>query len=179
LGAQGQAPSGDGLARWLLGGLVVGLIVLGLMIAAYAVGYDRGKSHERRVAARTTTTPAPPPPPPPTTTAPGPTLSPAELLALGKRLYTGDGCSGCHSLNGSAGAGPTFKGLAGSTVTLSDGSTVTVDDAYLARSITDPDAQISKGYQSGIMSSAIASQGLKNKPADVRALVALIKAQRG
>jgi mono/diheme cytochrome c family protein len=178
--AQAQSPGGDGLTRWLVGGFVAGLIVLGLMIAAYAVGYDRGKSHGKRTAARpTTTTPKPLPPPPPTTTAAKPTQSPAKLAALGRQLYMSDGCSGCHSLDGSAGAGPTFKGLAGSTVTLTDGSTATADDAYLARAITDPDAQISKGYRSGIMSSAVSGFGLKDKPADLQALVAFIKAQRG
>jgi len=170
--AQGQ--SGDGLGRWLLGGLVVGVIVLGLMVAAYAIGYDRGKSHERKTAAPapTTTQSAS------ATTATTPSTSPAQLLARGKALYTSDGCSACHSLTGSAGAGPTFNGLAGSTVTLTNGSTVTADDAYLSRSITAPDAQIVKGYQSGIMSAAVAGYGLDKKPADVQALVAYVKAQR-
>jgi len=177
--ADGQ--SGDGLFRWLLGGLVVGLIVLGLMVAAYAVGYHHGKAHRNRSAAPATT--AQPPAQTtiraaPATTATTPSQSPAQLLVQGKALYTADGCSGCHSLTGAAGAGPTFKGLAGSTVTLTDGSTVTADDAYLSRSITDPDAQIVKGYQSGIMSAAIASQALATKPADVQALVTFIKAQR-
>ena len=60
-------------------------------------------------------------------------------------------------------------------MTLTDGSTVTADDAYLARAITDPDAQVVKGYQSGIMSAAIAAKGLGSKPSDVQALVAYIK----
>ena len=108
----------------------------------------------------------------------GPSLSPAQLAARGTQLYTSDGCSACHSLSGAAGAGPTLKGLAGSSVTLTDGSTVTADDPYLARSITDPDAQIVKGYSSGIMSAAVAGYGLSGKPADVQALVAFIVAQR-
>src|SRR6478672_11061594 len=32
----------------------------------------------------------------------------------GKALYTSLGCVGCHSIDGSSGTGPTFKGLAGS-----------------------------------------------------------------
>lgn len=74
--------------------------------------------------------------------------------------------------------GPTVKGLAGNRVQLSDGSTVTADDAYLAKAITDPDAEIVNGYQKGIMAGAISSFGLANKPQDVAALVAFIKAQR-
>ena len=175
--AQGQ--SGDGLGRWLLGGLVVGAVVLGLMIAAYKVGYDRGKTHGARSA--TPTTPSKPQPAPTTTqaaTTPASTVPAAQLAVRGKQLYTSDGCAACHSLSGSAGAGPTFKGLAGSTVTLTDGSTVTADDAYLSRSITDPDAQIVKGYNAGIMSAAVAGYGLPGKPADVQSLVAFIKTQR-
>ena len=181
--AQGQ--SGDGLLRWLLGGLAVGGIVLGLLIAAYAVGYHRGKEHATGKAAATaaittaaTTTAQQPPATTQAAPSTTPAASPAQLAARGTQLYTSDGCSACHSLSGSAGAGPTFKGLAGSSVALTDGSTVTADAAYLSRSITDPDAQVVKGYQSGIMSAAVAGHGLSGKPADVQALVAFITAQR-
>ncbi|HVP75390.1 MAG TPA: cytochrome c [Gaiellaceae bacterium] len=178
-----QSQSGDGLGRWLLGGLVVGGIVLGLLVAAYAIGYHRGKDHARVVApkpAATTTTTTPQPAPTTTQAAPTTTstASPAQLAARGKQLYTSDGCSACHSLSGSAGAGPTLKGLAGSSVALADGSTVTADAGYLARSITNPDAQVVKGYQPGVMSAAVASHDLSAKPADVQALVAFITAQR-
>ena len=71
-----------------------------------------------------------------------------------------------------------MKGLAGSTVTLDDGSTVTADAAYLARSITDPDAQIPEGHEAGIMSGAVASQDFASRQQDVDALVAYIEAQR-
>lgn len=174
--AQGQ--SGDGLLRWLLGGLVVGAIMLGLLVAAYAVGYDRGKTHARRSTAPTTTAESQPAP---TTTQAAPSTAPtvpaAQAVVRGKKLYTSDGCSACHSLSGSAGAGPTLKGLAGSTVALTDGSTATADDLYLSRSLTEPDAQVVKGYQPGIMSAAIAGYGLSGKPADVQSLVAFIKTQ--
>jgi mono/diheme cytochrome c family protein len=174
-----QPRGGDGLLRWLLGGLVVGAIVLGLMVAAYAIGYDRGKSH----AKRSTSAPAPSPTrtrtlPTTTQAAPPTTVPAAQLAARGKVLYTSDGCSACHSISGAAGAGPTFKGLAGSTVTLSDGSTVTADDAYLSRSITEPDAQIVEGYQPGIMSAAVAGYRLAGKPVDVHSLVAFVKTRR-
>ena len=55
---------------------------------------------------------------------------------------------------------------------LTNGKTVKADDAYLIESIEDPDAEIVKGYQPGIMSGVI-------KPPDVEAdaqdLVAYIK----
>jgi len=100
------------------------------------------------------------------------------LVARGKTLYTSDSCSGCHSLSGAPGAGPSFKGLAGGTTTLSNGQTVTADDAYLERSIADPDAQIVKGYSAGLMAPAIASFDLAHKPDDLRALVAFIKSHK-
>jgi hypothetical protein len=52
---------------------------------------------------------------------------------------------------------------------------VTVDDAHLERSITDPDAQIVKGYHQGIMAPAVAGFRMSPKPDDLRALVAFIK----
>ena len=173
----------DGLWRWLVGGLVTGGVVLGLMVAAYAVGYNRGQD----VAAPAATATPLPPPPPPTTTTTGTTpstgaigavtVTPA-LVASGRKLYTSAGCSACHSLTGAAGAGPSFKGVAGGTSTLDTGETVSADDAYLARSITDPDAEVVKGYHAGIMGPAIAGDDLSAKPDDVRALVAFIKSQR-
>ena len=51
----------------------------------------------------------------------------------------------CHR-EGGDGIGPDWEGLAGSTVTLDDGSTVVADEAYLTLAITDPDAQIVDGY---------------------------------
>lgn len=158
-----QAP-GDGLLRWLVGGLVGGAIVLGLMVGAYAVGHDRGQSSVKHAASA--------PAPAQTSTAA------ANASTSGAQLFTADACSGCHSLDGSPGAGPTIKGLAGSDVTLDDGSTVTADAAYLARALTDPDAQIVKGYKAGVMSGAVASFGLNAKPQDVAALVAFMTKQR-
>jgi mono/diheme cytochrome c family protein len=164
----------DGLWRWLIGGLAGGAAVLGLLIAAYAIGYHRGERH----TISSTRTPAVAPAPTTTTSKPA-TLPPVQvtsaLVARGKALYTSGGCSACHSLSGAPGAGPSFKGLAGGTSTLTTGQTVTVDDAYLERSITDPDAQVVKGYHQGIMAPAVAGLGLSAKPDELRALVAFIK----
>lgn len=68
------------------------------------------------------------------------------LAARGRKLAQAQGCLGCHSVDGSRSAGPTWKGLYGKTETLANGSTVVVDDDYLKKSISDPNAMIVKGY---------------------------------
>jgi cytochrome c oxidase subunit 2 len=56
------------------------------------------------------------------------------------------GCSSCHSVDGTVGAGPTWHELFGSEETLVDGSTVTVDEDYIRRSILNPSIQLADGY---------------------------------
>ena len=68
----------------------------------------------------------------------------AEGLNVAQRYN----CTGCHTGDGSGSVGPTWAGLAGSEVTLDDGSVVTADDDYLRRSIEDPSAQVPDGYRS-------------------------------
>jgi mono/diheme cytochrome c family protein len=179
----GTDSTADGLWRWLLGGLVAGGIILGLLITAYAIGYHRGEhtlgpeasAGTPSTTARATTTRSAAPPASPQS---GSVTATPALIAAGKALYTSDNCAGCHSLTGAAGAGPSFKGLAGGTTTLSNGKTVTADDAYLARSIADPDAEIVEGYAAGLMAPAIESFDLNQKSDDIRALVAFIKSQK-
>ena len=94
----------------------------------------------------------------------------------GQGLYASLGCQSCHTLDGSKSSGPSFKGLAGSKVQLTNGQTVTADDAYLLESILDPDKQIVQGYQPGVMSSVI-KQG--QVPQDqAKQLVEFIKKQK-
>ncbi|MBR9909731.1 MAG: c-type cytochrome [Gammaproteobacteria bacterium] len=70
----------------------------------------------------------------------------ADPVAEGRAIATAQGCLACHSLDGSRGVGPSWKGLYGATETLSDGSQVTVDTAYLKESITHPNAKVVEGY---------------------------------
>lgn len=79
----------------------------------------------------------------------------------GQTLSQNTGCIGCHSVDGKPSVGPTWKGLAGSQVTLSDGSTVTVDDAYLRESIINPNAKVRQGAAPGVM-----PQNYKNQLTD-------------
>jgi mono/diheme cytochrome c family protein len=66
--------------------------------------------------------------------------------ASGEQLATSNGCTGCHSIDGSALVGPSWQGLYGSEVELEGGDTVTADDAYIAESIREPGAKIHAGF---------------------------------
>ncbi len=71
----------------------------------------------------------------------------------GKVLATKFGCLGCHSSDGSKSVGPTWQGLFGAQVELSNGTTITADEAYLIESIVDPGAKIRAGFPAGSMPS--------------------------
>ena len=111
-------------------------------------------------------------------TTPAPLATQGSPVERGRTLYQADGCDGCHSLDGSRLSGPSWKGLAGSRVRLSDGRTVTADVAYLARHIVEPDAFTVQGYPGEVMAQSIQGLDLKQKPADVAALVAFIDSVR-
>jgi cytochrome c oxidase subunit II len=77
----------------------------------------------------------------------GAPATPADTpLAKGKALAQSKGCVACHSADGSPGVGPTWKGLFGKSRPLADGSSVTADEAYLKRSIREPQAQLTQGF---------------------------------
>jgi cytochrome c oxidase subunit 2 len=64
----------------------------------------------------------------------------------GQQLSRTRGCSACHGADGQGGLGPAWVDLVGTEVALADGSSVTADEAYISRSITEPDAQVVDGY---------------------------------
>jgi cytochrome c oxidase subunit 2 len=67
----------------------------------------------------------------------------------GEQLYLTKGCAACHSVDGSPRVGPTWKGLYRKPIkvmTAGKERTVIADEAYLRRSIEDPNADISVGY---------------------------------
>lgn len=65
---------------------------------------------------------------------------------LGKLLAVKNGCTGCHSVDGTPMTGPTWFGLYGAKVDLADGTSVTADDAFLKESILDPKAKEVLGF---------------------------------
>ena len=85
------------------------------------------------------------------------------------------GCSGCHSIDGSAMQGPSFKGLWGKNETLADGTKVTVDTKYIRNKILNPNGTSEvKGYPAGIMPSF---QGMieENEILDIIAYIKTLK----
>lgn len=74
--------------------------------------------------------------------------------ANGKRIMKNIGCFACHTIDGSKLIGPSFKGVYGHDVTVITGGkerVVTVDDEYIKRSIYDPNADVVKGFNKGLM----------------------------
>ncbi len=95
---------------------------------------------------------------------------PAEL---GKKLYAEKSCNSCHSLDGTAMTGPTYKGIFGRKEKMTDGTEITVNENYLRESILQPGAKIVAGYQNQMP----AFQGLLSDK-QVTALIEFIKTQK-
>jgi cytochrome c oxidase subunit II len=69
-----------------------------------------------------------------------------SLATTGAKLFTDLACNTCHRPD-AQGRGPVLEGLFGKTVTLQNGETVTVDEAYVRESILTPAAKITRGFQ--------------------------------
>jgi cytochrome c oxidase subunit 2 len=81
----------------------------------------------------------------------------AQTPASRGELYAKTNCLSCHTVDGSKLIGPTWLGLYGSQVPLSDGSTVTADDAYLKESILNPSVKIVAGFETQLMPAAFSA----------------------
>ncbi len=69
-----------------------------------------------------------------------------SMAELGQNVYRTKSCNACHSVDGSAKVGPTFKGLFGSEQELMTGTKITADENYIRESIMDPMKKVVKGY---------------------------------
>ena len=69
-----------------------------------------------------------------------------EAAGRGETVANETGCLACHTVDGTPGSGPTWKGLAGSSRPLESGEVVTADDTYLLNSIIDPKLEIVIGF---------------------------------
>ena len=90
-------------------------------------------------------------------------------VELGKRLYTTQGCSQCHSVDGSKVIGPSWQNLYGISQPMNDGSTVVIDDAFIHGFLPNPVARWPVGYQ------PVMPPYPQLKPAQVNGIIAYMK----
>lgn len=95
------------------------------------------------------------------------------LVAKGKALVTGHSCNGCHTIDGTKSSGPTWKGLAGSKVHLTNGKTIIATDSYLVGVIVDPSTLNVAGFDPALMQSMVPPGSISQ--AQAVAIVAYIK----
>ncbi len=97
--------------------------------------------------------------------------SPVEL---GQSLYKSKGCVSCHTTDGTASVGPTFKALFGTKVTLEGGTIMTADENYIRTCILEPEKTRVKGFPPVMPT----FQGTL-KDSEVDAIIAFIKSLAG
>ncbi|MBI5562064.1 MAG: c-type cytochrome [Deltaproteobacteria bacterium] len=98
--------------------------------------------------------------------ASGPEATAAPRVELGRKLYKVKQCVVCHTIDGAPRIGPAWKGLYGSAVkVVTNGKErlVKADDAYIRKSMADPNADVVAGYpaimppQMGILDGGLAA----------------------
>ncbi len=100
------------------------------------------------------------------------------LIELGQRLHVTKGCVQCHSVDGSRGTGPSWKGIYGAEDHIpgweppagSDAEPGVVGEDYLRQAILEPDRYITPGYPNQMQS----YQG-QLTARELRALIVYIK----
>lgn len=105
-----------------------------------------------------------------------------DAVSLGAYYASKAGCVGCHSVDGSPGTGPSWKGdnYWGAQREFADGTSRTVDEAYITDSIMNPDLNVVKGFNKGIMSAGLQNSFGKDKADDgIKAIINYIKAING
>jgi cytochrome c oxidase subunit 2 len=70
----------------------------------------------------------------------------ATPVEAGLKIIRANGCFSCHSIDGTAGTGPTWKDMFGNQIPLADGSVVTADENYIHESVYSPNAKVHKGF---------------------------------
>lgn len=98
-----------------------------------------------------------------------------DPVVRGRDLSQKFGCVACHSQDGTRIVGPSWKGIYGSTETLSDGTSVIVDEDYLRESILNPTAKIVAGYPPNVMPLNYAEQLSDAQIADIIAFIMSLK----
>ncbi len=93
----------------------------------------------------------------------------------GKKWSAKYGCVGCHTIDGTKGVGPSWGGLYGKTENISDGTTTTVDDAYLHESIVNPNAKVAQGFSPNIMPQTFGQTMTEAEIADIIEYIKTLK----
>jgi cytochrome c oxidase subunit 2 len=70
-----------------------------------------------------------------------------DLASQGREVAVRRACVACHSVGTQVGTGPSWAGLYGSYVDLRGGGRVIADEAYLTKSMMEPNADILSGFQ--------------------------------
>ncbi len=92
------------------------------------------------------------------------------LADQGEQVASSNGCSSCHTTDGSKSVGPTWKDTFGTQVELSDGQKVKVDAKYIEAATFDPNAEVREGF-----GPSMPSYEGKLSDEDVEAIVEYIK----
>ncbi len=69
------------------------------------------------------------------------------MAEVGELLYNRQGCKACHTIDGARLVGPSFKDLYGHEARMRDGTTLTIDEAYISESILYPNRKVVEGYE--------------------------------
>ena len=106
--------------------------------------------------------------------APGKSGGPASTdpVRLGQQVATKYGCVACHTVDGKASVGPSWKGLFDSNRELVSGGPVKGDEAYIKESIANPNAKIAKGFLPNLMPATL---GTQLKAEEIEQVIAYIK----
>ncbi len=98
-----------------------------------------------------------------------------SLADQGWEVLTRNGCNACHSSDGTKLVGPSYLGGWGGTRAVVSGREelqVSVDEAYVKRSIFDPNAEVVQGYNKGLM---LSYDGMVSE-AEVELIIEYLKA---
>jgi len=102
-----------------------------------------------------------------------PETAPAEAAPKGLALLEANTCLACHSVDGTAKVGPTLKGLFGKKeIVVAEGKEVeiTVDEPYLKRAISQPGAEVVKGYPPAMPAVQLTDEELEEIVAYIRSI---------
>jgi cytochrome c oxidase subunit 2 len=99
--------------------------------------------------------------------------SDSNLVSVGKSVAVRRACLACHTIDGQRHIGPTWRGLYGAKVALTDGRTIVADEAYLTKSMMEPRADVVLGFNPVMPS----YHALLSEP-ETAALVEFIKSLR-